>query len=301
MIGGFALDKNIKICYKLKLILYFRGKDTMLEISPKLDLKGSWVLGHNQAQGGSELQAGARADLIPSPITKALSSFKGRVAAKTMRFMFSGSLEPLLNYAALRPFAEMEAVRLALGAKPADKLVLDPAAGFAPQFYWLAQEFPQTRFMELDPLRSIEEKRYLLHPFGIPENLRLKAADLSVIPLDEVLSERADVIMALGAYVKHSAYQDLLHYLKDVLKHDGRVIGSFPFAPAVENLSQNSAIFRRVAGDPAGIVHSEAQLRGIFEKAGYEIEAILKFSELAKKWDKPTPADIEIIVVARVL
>jgi hypothetical protein len=273
----------------------------MLDTMLSTDLKGAWVLGHNQQQSGSELQAGARADLIPSPITKALSSFKGRVAAKTMRLMFSGQLEPLLNYAALRPYAEMEAIRMALGDNPANKLVLDPAAGFAPQFFWLAQELSETRFLELDRLTSIEEKRYLLHPFGIPENLRLKAADLSTIPLHEVLNERVDAVLSIGAYVKHRDYGAMLEYLKRVLKHDGKVIGSFPFAPGVENLSQNSALFRRVAGSPEGIVYSEAQLKTIFENAGYELEAILKFSDLAKKWDKPMPADIEIIAIARVL
>jgi hypothetical protein len=273
----------------------------MLDTKESIDLKGAWVLGHNQLQSGSELQAGARADLIPSPITKALSSFKGRAAAKTMRFMFSGQLEPLLNYAALRPFAEMEAVKIALGDTPENKLVLDPAAGFAPQFFWLAEEMPETRFMEIDLVRWIEEKRYLLHPFGIPENLRLKGADLAAVPLHEVLSERADVILGIGAYVKHSAYQDMLEYLKRVLKDKGKVIGSFPFAPGVENLSQNSLIFRRLAGNPDGIVFSEEQLRKIFEGAGYELEAIVKFTDVAKKLNKPMPADIEIIAIARVL
>ncbi|MBC8170843.1 MAG: hypothetical protein H7X77_04205, partial [Anaerolineae bacterium] len=45
------------------------------------------VLGYNQKQNGSVLQAGARALLIPSELTKALCSSQGRIAAQTIMLM----------------------------------------------------------------------------------------------------------------------------------------------------------------------------------------------------------------------
>lgn len=65
--------------------------------------KGELLLAKNQqkASDGATLQAGARAILIPSPITNALSTFTGRIAAQAMLVM--GVRQSRMNKGMLRP------------------------------------------------------------------------------------------------------------------------------------------------------------------------------------------------------
>lgn len=265
-----------------------------------VDTTGAWVPGYNQSQGvGSQLQAGARAELISSSVTKALSSFGGRIAAQTMQFMFRGNVQAVLNYVAFRPYAMMDAIRFALGDSKENKIVLNPAGGYSPICYWLAKEFPDTKFIEVDIAKTIDFKRKALEPFGIPENLSLRAIDLSENNLHDVQEEEVDIIFASGAYVSRKDYRDMLGYLKNVVKDDGYVIATFPDKSGIENFVENSTVFTRIAGNPKGAIENASDLQGIFRGTDFGIEKIIKLSELAQKYDKPGPANIEIIAVAK--
>ncbi|HEX2619181.1 MAG TPA: hypothetical protein VHL11_03510, partial [Phototrophicaceae bacterium] len=92
---------------------------------------GAWVLGHNQKQGTSTIQAGARAILIPSDLTRALSSIKGRVAAQTVLMM--GGAGKVINYASIRPYAINEVIKRVMSKDVAHPLIIDPAAGYSPE------------------------------------------------------------------------------------------------------------------------------------------------------------------------
>jgi hypothetical protein len=104
--------------------------------------------------------------------------------------------------------------------------------------------------------------------------------------------------MALGAYVSHEAYTDLLIYLRDFLKPGGKVIAAFPYAGGIENLKANSSIFRRFAGEAEGVVENNEQLHQVFHVADYEIDGIYHLADMARDMHKPVPADIELIVIA---
>lgn len=265
-----------------------------------VDTMGAWVPGHNQLKGaGSQLQAGARAELNPSSVTKALSSFGGRIAAQTMQFMFRGNVQAVLNYVAFRPYAMMDAIRFALGDSKENKIVLNPAGGYSPVCYWLAKEFPDTQFIEMDIAKTIDFKKKAFEPFGIPDNLALRAVNLSENNLHDVQEEKVDIILASGAFVSRKDYRDMLGYLKNVVKDDGCVIASFPDKSGIENFVENSTVFSRIVGNPKGAIENASDLQGIFRGTDFGIEKIIKLSELAQKHDKPEPANIEVIAVVR--
>ncbi|MEM9955706.1 MAG: hypothetical protein AAF846_29170 [Chloroflexota bacterium] len=265
-----------------------------------VDTTGAWVLGHNQQQhAGTHLHAGARADLIPAPITKALSTFGGRIAAQTMQYMFRGDNKLLLNYVALRPYAMMEAIKIALGTEPEGKVVLNPASGFSPIYYWLAREIPQATFIELDTPKMISDKQTALKEFDLPDNLKLIPSDLNEVNLHTAYDKPIDVIVVSGAYVTHKDYRDMLKYITSILADDGYVIATFPFAPGVENFVENSAVFARIVSNPVGVLNSETELKAIFKDTDFTPTRTLILSELANKYNKPKPMDAEVIVIAQ--
>lgn len=265
-----------------------------------VDTTGAWVPGYNQQNGaGSQMQAGARAELIQSPVTKALSTFGGRIAARTMQYMYRGNIRSVLNYVAIRPFAMMDAIKLALGESKGDKVVLNPAGGYSPVFYWLAQEFKDTQFIEMDIEKVIKEKKLALEPSGIPSNLSLKVFDLSEHNLHDVQTEPVDVLVTNGAYVSRSDFRDMLRYILNILKEDGAVVATFPNKSRIENYLENSTVFSRIVTQPKGAIADETELPFVFRDSGLSLRHTIKLSELAKKYAKPEPADIELIAIAR--
>ena len=264
-----------------------------------VDTTGAWVLGHNQENGeGSQLQAGARAELIPSAITEALSTFGGRLAAQTMQYMYRGNVKGLLNYAAFRPYAMMEAIKSAIGDSKQGKTVLNPAGGYSPVFYWLAKELTETNFIEIDVAKTIDFKKQALAPYGIPANLEFQAVDLKTSHLHEILTGNVDVIIVPGAYVSHNDYRDMLRYIKNVLKDDGCVIASFPDKSGIEFFVENSTVFSRIVSNPKGAIENASEFPAIFKDTGFKVKRVIKLSELAKKYGKPVPTDIEVIAIA---
>lgn len=265
-----------------------------------IDTTGAWVLGHNQKYGaGSILQAGARAELIPSPITQALSTFGGRVASQTMQYMFKGNLRAMLNYVALRPYALKFAIEQALGQDADEKIVLDPAGGHSPVFYWLAEENRNTHFIEMDTTKVIDNKKRVLKPLGIPSNLHLQNVDLMEQNLHEVQPVLVDVIVTLGAYVNHSDYRAMLRYLQNTLTPNGNIIVSFPYSRGIENFQENGSVFSRIVTTPKGVIKDEKDIYTIFKDTDFTVTEIIKLSDLAKAQNKPIPADIEIFAIAQ--
>lgn len=267
-----------------------------------IDTTGAAVLGDNQTYGaGSQLQAGFRAKTMDSPITDALTTFGGRIAAQTMQYMFQGDLDGLLNYVAFRPFAMQHIIETLLEDpnEAAGMRILDPAGGYSPVFYWLAKKYAETAFIEIDIPKVIENKRRMLHPFGIPQNLRLRSTALSEHYLHSVLTDHCDVILALGAYVTQARYRELLDYLPQVLNTDGKIIAAFPYLPGIDNFQQNSMIFSKIVTQPVGALANERAIHTLFKDTPFEIVNIICLSELAAKMDAPMPADIEIIAVAQ--
>ena len=130
------------------------------------------LLGNSQEQRGSEIQAAARAELIPTPETRALSSPAGRVFARLARNI--GLNQNLQNYLAFRPFGVMEVLRRAIPPETEQPHLLDPIAGYTPQMIWLAQQMPHARVYEVDLPEVIRDKAQRLRSHKdvvIPPNL----------------------------------------------------------------------------------------------------------------------------------
>lgn len=253
-----------------------------------------------QAAGvGSQLQAGIRAEMIDSPITKALRTGLGLMIARTMKILFRGDVKPVLNYAAIRPYAMMEAIRIALGNNAENKVILDPAGGYSPQFYWLAQEFTEAHFVEVDVHEVIEYKRKALYDFGIPSNLRLRPLDMTRTELHKIQSELVDVMVVLGAYVTHDEFRKLLLYLEYLVRDPGYLIVPFPYEPGIDNFTQNSFAFSKMIATPVGSVKSLSDVEALFEGTAFQLQEVIKLSDFAREQGKAIPADIEVIAIVK--
>lgn len=265
-----------------------------------IDTTGAWVLGHNQTYGtGSYLQAGARAEKVDTPFMQALSTFGGRIASRTMQYMFRGDVTKLLNYAAFRPHAIKFAVDDILGDQAKEKIVLDPAGGLSPAFYWLAQAHKETHFIEMDIEKVITHKQRVLKAFNMPANLHLQSVNLKEQHLHEVQSVSVDAIVTLGAYVSRADFREMLRYLQRTLNSDGYVIATFPYRKGIENFQENSAIFSRIVTTPKGVIDDEKDIYAVFKDTDFTVTKIIKLSELAEAQGADIPADIEIVAIAK--
>ena len=264
------------------------------------NLTGSWVLGHNQRESGSELFAGARAQLLSSRLTHSLSTLNGRIAARTMLLM-AHTDDRVQNYAAFRTYGMMEVTRRVLYQVPSPSpVVLNPVAGYSPAYIWLAEEMPDVYFIDMDSPEVNQYKQTRLSWCSLPENLSFKAADLSVTPLHEALSGlRPDVVVALAAFSTVDDFAHLLRYLRHVMVEGGWVIAPFPYAPGIEHLSRNVTMFQRFAGKPRGLVHDIEHIHRILDVAGYHNIDVFKMSQLAQDLQMPQPADVEVIAMAQ--
>jgi hypothetical protein len=272
-------------------------------IQTAYDLTGAWVLGHNQRESASEMFAGARAQLLPSRLTEALSTLNGRIAARTMLLLANTLDDRVAHYAAFRSQGLMEATRRVLQRVPTlSPVVVNPHAGYSPAFIWLAEEMPHVYFIDIDTPETTQDKQARLSWYTLPENLLLKGVDLSTTPLHEALRGfRPDIVVALGAFCSPDDFAHLLRYLRHVLVEGGWVIAPFPYAPGIENLARNLSLFQRFAHKPRGMVEHEDYIQRIMEVAGYHNIEILKLSQLAHDLKHPIPADIEVIAIAQAL
>lgn len=265
------------------------------------NMNPSRVLGITQEQRGSELQAGARAELIPSPVTYALSSITGRVLAKL--FLRMGAPKTLQNYAALRPFAMMEAVRRALPPGKAYAKVLDPFAGYTPAYLWLAEEMPQTIFYEADLPSVLTDKQRRLktaNNVAIPPNLFFKPAQWKTDTLEKVLdNQKMDVIVFDSAYLSHDDLVQLLQVFAANLTPQGAIVSLVPWSPGIRELAQASRMFRMQVGDYAGSVETVAEIRTIYQQTVFHDVNVMMLTEMADHLDKPAPANVEVVVIAR--
>lgn len=260
---------------------------------------GAWVLGYNQKQGGSILQAGARALLIPSALIRALSTPQGRIAAQTLTMM--GLSKGIENYAAFRPYAIMEVIRRHLPKEIENPVILDPTTGYGAEYIWLSAEYPEATFIEMDRPDVIRDKLERLRNFTLPSNVIFEGANLNEIPLHKALNGRqVDLIVLLASYVRGDDFVDNLRYLRTFLQTGTVVIAPFPYRLGINELSKANILFRRFATQPTGTVQTLDEIHDIFRRADYHDTTVYTFSQLAEDVGKPIPIDVEVIAAARI-
>jgi hypothetical protein len=268
---------------------------------PSLDLmpSGAWVLGFNQKQGASVLQAGARALLIHSALIKALSTPQGRIAAQTLQMM--GLSKGIENYAAFRPYAVMEVLRRHMPTDVPNPVVLDPATGYGAEYIWLAAEYPDTTFIEMDRPDVIQDKVQRLKAFKLPSNVIFEGVNLNTLPLHQAMKgRRVDLAVVLATYAKKSDFIELLRYFRTFMRKGAVVVAPFPYQLGIIELSRANILFRRFATAPVGTVQSIDEVYEIFRAADYRETSVYRFSELAEAVGKPIPIDVEVIAAARI-
>ncbi len=267
----------------------------------QMEIAQEWIVSQSQSVHVAEFYAGAYAEVIPSPLTRALSSFQGRLISRTVNMLFLGHLEPILYYYAIRPYSLMAAIRYALSARTDVRpLVVDPLAGFNTHLYWLAQEMPHVDFLELDFPELIQTKRDRLRGFQIPPNLQMEAVDYTSVSLGEALGERrATVMIASAMQIQPAAFVNVLEYLRDVLTPNGSVIGCFPLSRGVEHLQRNLKMVSRFIGEIPGMIDDEQQIIDLFANSSYDLQKICTLAETALRMGKATPAEVEVFAIGK--
>lgn len=277
---------------------YKQGKPTMPMSRAVSEAK---LLGFTQEQRGSELQAAARAELIPTPETRALSSRIGRVFAKLARRV--GISQELQNYFAFRPFGMMEMLKRGIPAGCPQPHILDPLGGYTPQMLWLARDLPHARVYEIDLPDVIQDKAKRLRnakDVVIPPNLTWYGANLYERSLSEVLKgQKMHVIIGMGAFLTPPEYVRLLHYLGENLTPDGAIVGNLPWKPGMTALAESSLLYRVQVGPLPGATDDLNQVRGMFYEAGFYDVSFTNYVELAQALRQPTPANLELLILAR--
>lgn len=258
------------------------------------------MLGYAQEQRGSELQAGARAELMKTPLTKALVSLRGRMIA---RILFSlHPPEPFLNYVKIRSHALAHVMKSSLIPQTAGLLV-DLHAGYSPMGVMLAEDLSRHRILEIDMPEVIHDKQQRLHnahDLTVPANLEFEAADLTKEDLGIVLRRRKmDVVLMNGAYLRPEHFVIALKYVMEHLAEDGAIVCTFPWQDGIEQVQNLGRIFRSQVGNAPGIVGSDDEIRTLFSHANLNAAGVCHLTDIAEQLDHPLPINIEVIAVAR--
>jgi hypothetical protein len=262
----------------------------------------SFILGRTQEQSGSELQAGLRAELDPTPVTMALSSMRGRVVAQTMSYIvhhqgarhFSASRIKLLHAVMLQE----------LSSAIQHPITLTIATGFSPLCLMLAESLPQGKIIEIDLPDVIRKRRTRLrraNDITIPENIVTYDSDLKSIPLTDILGDdRPHIMDFTSAYYPQDEMIRLAAYLHSILQPGGVLVTYTPYAPGVDAVRSATRFFKNQIGDLPGMVSNTAEAVAVYQKAGFETVEVKLPSVLAEEIDLPRPMlDIEILVIAR--
>jgi hypothetical protein len=259
------------------------------------------LLGSTHEARGSEIQAAARAELIPTAETRALSSPAGRVFARLARSI--GINQSLQNYLAFRPFGMIEMLKRAIPPGITHPHILDPVAGYTPQMIWLAQQMPNAHVYEVDMPEVISDKAQRLRNgkgVVIPQNLTWYGENLRETPLSKVLDEKKmHVIIAMSAFLRPAEYVRLLRYLGENLTADGTIVGTIPWQAGMDALARVSLLYRVQVGPLPGVVDNVDVIYERYRDAGFSDITITSFPELARELGYPEPADIERLVLAK--
>ncbi|RMG74309.1 MAG: hypothetical protein D6711_09110 [Chloroflexi bacterium] len=264
-------------------------------ISHKQVPRGLTLLGRNQQQSASELQAGARAELTPSPLNQALSSMRGRLVYQTARFLINH--EGFTNYVALRIPLAKQIIQGAIPHQNKHPVIVELGVGFSPLSVLLAEELPNATVIELDTEEIIKKRQKRLRNANLPQNLESVAADLSQVSLLEALGGRKpDVIEFTGAYYVHDELIEVLNYFHSVLNDEGSLAMYIPWQPGVDAIRATARFFKRQIGDYPGIVRNVEEIHTLMSRTNFQSHTVIFPSQYAPHLK---PLDVEVMVLAK--
>jgi O-methyltransferase involved in polyketide biosynthesis len=255
------------------------------------------LLGRAVEQSGSELQAGTRAELAPTPITQALASLQGRVTAKVLARLVQ---KEALNFITGRTPALLDVMRRTVPPGVAHPLLVDVGVGYSPLTLQLAEALPQARVVEIDLPAVIEERQRRLSraKIALPSNIRTLAVDLRHTALNEILdSEQPHGLTFTGAYLTHEEQASVLGALRRMLAYGGAVVCMLPWEDGLRQVEQAARLFKRTIGELPGVMRDEASIRAVFAQAGYRDVTIYRLAESLRL--KTPVIDLEVIALGR--
>jgi len=259
--------------------------------------EGSQVLGQTQEERSSELMAGARAMVLPSPLNYALSSIRGRTMARLYLNMPGG--QDLQRYVQFRNSAQIEIFRRGIPAGCEQPRLLEPYVGFGILSLSLAETFPQATVFELDRPDTIAERQRRLSGMQKPTNVRTLSANLDQRPLHELLGgEPMHVILSNGLFLTSEEYTQALRYLRTLLAPDGAIFAILPWAAGTEQNVWGRMYKMQISKYP-GAIRSRDQFIQILNRAGFYDVQLFDIRELGQEIGCPHVANFEIWALAR--
>jgi O-methyltransferase involved in polyketide biosynthesis len=261
-------------------------------------------LGRTSGQRTAEIFAGLRAELLPSPLTAALSRTSGRIAA---RLLMRLAKPELFNFVSIRLNGFTALVQQALPQNTVDATLVDLAAGFSPRGWQIAQAMPYLQVIEIDLPDVIAEKQKRLRQLSrvhAPLNLSWIAADLSKKSLSEVLgSQQVDVVAAEGLlpYFSLPDVTRIARNIYHILKPGGVFMADLGYLTPENTRQASKAIkfFNQQTKTRPGTVSSQDTARQLFFDAGYQQVALYTMPEIADLFNLQKPApDVLYFMVA---
>lgn len=265
------------------------------------------ALGHTPSTRSAELVAGARAVLLKTDETMALSKMAGRLVSQIL-----SDIDRKANILWFFPARMMALETLTARHIPADKpdlLLVDLAAGFSPRGLHLAQNYPQAQVIEIDLPEVVAEKKKRLErgKIAIPPNLSWIGADLGTTNLDDALEGRkAQLITSEGLtlYLTPAETSRLFQQASDSLAPGGVFMAEIYSRVKLQQLQKNpnvrtvaSFIFR-IVGSVPGMLESSNTAIELLKEAGFDTITEHSVTALMDEIGKPRPLDVISIMMA---
>ncbi|MEO8609202.1 MAG: class I SAM-dependent methyltransferase [Chloroflexota bacterium] len=265
------------------------------------------ALGHTPSTRSAELVAGARAILMNTPETMALSKMSGRIVSR-----FLSDIDRKINVMWFFPARMMAIESLTKERFPEDKpglLFVDVASGFSPRGLHMAQQYPSAKVIEIDLPEVVAEKQRRLQKgnIAIPPNLSWIGTDLGKANLSDVLEGRkADLITCEGLtlYLTQVENTRLFNQISSSLKAGGVMMVEIYFKDKLQHLRQNpnvnsvaSFVFRMVGSVP-GIMPNLETATTLMTEAGLAEIVDQPVTALMEIMGQPAPLDVISIVLA---
>jgi O-methyltransferase involved in polyketide biosynthesis len=266
--------------------------------------RDAYGLGQTPGQRGAEILAGFRAERMPSPETRAVARYSGRLVARILLVMLRNS-EPL-NFTLSRPQVIDHLIRRNLPEKRDGLVLVDVAAGLSPRGITLAREMPEVKVIEVDLPDVTEEKQRRLRDarnVDIPDNLDWRSGDMGVTPLTEILGDiQADIISAEGlvGYLKHDQIIKFGGWTREALKPGGFLISDIGLKAGIRQIQEVASFFSRQAGNWYGQIETKEEGEDLMQKAGFESAKLHVASDFIEELGLPTPLiDLTYFIEAR--
>lgn len=255
---------------------------------------------------GSELFAGLRAELAPTPINTALSSFGGRMGSRVIMSLIRDKIT--VNYQKHRIDIVAAAVERAMPPGKEKVTLVDAPCSYSPLGITLALRHPHATVIEMDLPDIIQDKRNRLQrarDVVTPANLSFIPADFRKTPIDQVLAANGHPVIDVISFLSSSFSTDelvrLARYIRGFLSDRGAVMCFSPWKAAVQHEREANSLVRRQSQTEWKAVFEDKELPvQLFKEAGYSDVKVYHPSDLRHGLNITGDIlDAELFIVAR--